>query len=85
MKFGFRIPSLTKRFAARTSLKRVIRHNLGFKAPKGFGWFTAPKKALYNKVYNKTSRGCMVSMVFMLSMPIALAYGVLLFVFRMCN
>jgi hypothetical protein len=33
MKFGFRIPSLTKRIAARTSVKRVIRHNLGFKAP----------------------------------------------------
>jgi len=45
MKFGFRIPSLTKRIAARTSLKLVIRHNLGFKAPKGFGWFTNPKKS----------------------------------------
>jgi len=66
-------------------MKRVIRHNFGFKAPKGIGWITDPKKALYNKVYNKTSRGCMVSMVFMLSMPIALAYGVLLFVYRVCN
>jgi hypothetical protein len=82
MKFGFRIPSLTKRSAARTSLKRVIRHNLGIKAPRGIGWITDPKKALYNKVYNKTSRGCMVSIVFMLSMPIAMAYGVLLFVFN---
>ena len=85
MKFGFRIPSLTKRIAARTSVKRVIRHNLGFKAPRGMGWITDPKKALYNKVYNKTSRGCMVSMVFMLSMPIALANGVLLLVFRLFN
>ena len=76
MKFGFRIPSLTKRIAARTSVKRVIRHNLGFKAPRGMGWITDPKKALYNKVYNKTSRGCMVSLVFLLSMPLALAYGV---------
>ena len=65
MKFGFRIPSLTKRIAARTSLKRVIRHNLGFKAPKGFGWFTNPKKAAYNKVYNKTSRGCLVNLLFL--------------------
>jgi len=40
MKFGFRIPSLTKRIAARTSIKRIIRHNLGFKAPKGFGILT---------------------------------------------
>ena len=67
MKFGFRIPSLTKRIAARTSLKRVIRHNLGFKAPKGFGWFTNPKKAAYNKVYNKTSRGCLVNLLIMVS------------------
>jgi hypothetical protein len=45
MKFSFRIPSLIKHIAARTSLKRVVRHNLGFKAPKGFGWFTDPKKS----------------------------------------
>ena len=76
MKFGFRIPSLTKRIAARTSVKRVIRHNLGLKAPRGMGWITDPKKALYNKVYNKTSRGCLVSVVFLLSMPIALAFVV---------
>jgi hypothetical protein len=76
MKFGFRIPSLTKRISARTSVKRVIRHNLGFKAPRGMGWITDPKKALYNKVYNKTSRGCLVSVVFLLSMPLALAYVV---------
>lgn len=30
MKFGLRIPSFSKRIAVRTSLKRVIRHNLGF-------------------------------------------------------
>ena len=59
MKFGFRIPSIKKRIAARTSVKRVIRHNLGFKVPRGMGWFTNPKKALYNRVYNQTSRGCM--------------------------
>lgn len=76
MKFGFRIPSITKRIAARTSVKRVIRHNLGFKAPRGMGWITDPKKALYNKVYNKTSRGCLVSLVILMSMPLALAYGV---------
>jgi hypothetical protein len=76
MKFGFRIPSLTKRIAARTSVKRVIRHNLGIKAPRGMGWLTDPKKALYNKVYNKTSRGCLVSLVILMSMPLALAYGV---------
>ena len=79
MKFGFRIPSLTKRIAARTSVKRVIRHNLGFKAPRGMGWITDPKKALYNKLYNKTSRGCLVNVVFLLSMPMVLAYAAWVF------
>ncbi|MCX6211850.1 MAG: hypothetical protein NT104_04715 [Bacteroidetes bacterium] len=55
MKFGIRTPSLTKSIAARTSIKRVVRHNLGLKAPRGFGWFTNPKKALYNRVYNRTT------------------------------
>jgi hypothetical protein len=64
MKFGFRIPSITKRIAASTSIKRVVRHNLGLKAPRGLGWVTDPKKALYNRVYSRTTRGCMVSLLF---------------------
>lgn len=60
MKFGIRTPSLTKRIAARTSLKRHVRHSLGLKAPRGWGWLTNPKKAAYNRVYNRTSVGCMV-------------------------
>jgi hypothetical protein len=72
MKFGFRIPSISKRLAARTSIKRVIRHNLGFKAPRGMGWITDPKKAMYNKVYNKTSRGCLFSLLFLFSIPVAM-------------
>lgn len=55
MKFGIRTPSLRKRVAARTSWKRVVRHNLGFKAPRGFGWFTNPKRAAYNRIYNRTT------------------------------
>ena len=61
MKFGIRMPSLTKRTAARTSWKRYVRNNLGVKAPRGWGWLTNPKKAAYNRVYNRTSfglRGC---------------------------
>ncbi len=64
MKIGFRIPSITKRIAARTSIKRVVRHNLGLKAPRGLGWVTNPKKALYNRVYSRTTRGCIVSLLF---------------------
>ncbi len=79
MKFGFRIPSISKRIAARTSWKRVVRHNLGFKAPKGFGWFTDPKKAAYNRVYNKTSRGCLVNLLLIVS------FGVLTFSIPSCD
>lgn len=52
------MPSVKKRFAARTSVKRIVRHKLGIKAPKGMGWVTNPKKAAYNRVYNRTSVGC---------------------------
>ena len=57
MKFGFRVPSINKRIAARTSVKRYIRHSLGFKAPRGWGWLTNPKKAAYNRVYSRTTFG----------------------------
>ena len=60
MKFGFRRPSLNKRIAARTSLKRVLAHNLGLKAPRGWGWLTDPEKAAYNRVYSRTTKGCSV-------------------------
>ncbi len=57
MKFGFRIPSIRKRIAARTSVKRFVRQSLGLKAPRGWGWITNPKKALYNRIYNRTTFG----------------------------
>ncbi|MCF8293964.1 MAG: hypothetical protein K9I70_09150 [Chitinophagaceae bacterium] len=80
MKIGFRIPNLNKRIAARTSLKRIIRHNLGFKAPRGMGWITNPKRAMYNKVYNKTSRGCMLGLLLLISTPLIMAY----LVYKIC-
>lgn len=55
MKFGMRTPSLRKRIAARTSPSRFVRHSLGFKAPRGYGWITNPKRAAYNRVYNRTT------------------------------
>lgn len=60
MKFGIRTPSLRKRLAARTSLKRVIRHSLGLKAPRGWGWLTNPRRAAYNRLYNRTTAGCVI-------------------------
>jgi hypothetical protein len=65
MKFGIRIPSIKKRIAARTSVKRYIRHSLGLKAPRGWGWLTNPKKAAYNRIYNRTTvgGGCMITLI----------------------
>ena len=66
MKFGYKKPSLNKRIAARTSLKRYLRHSLGFKAPKGMGWLTNPKRAAYNRVYYRTTKGCMAALIIIL-------------------
>jgi hypothetical protein len=57
MKIGLRRPSLRKRIAARTSVKHYIRHSLKVKAPRGWGWVTHPKKAVYNRIYNRTTFG----------------------------
>lgn len=55
MKFGFHKLSLKKMISARTSIKRQVVHREGFKMPRGYGVFRNPRKAVYNKVYNKTS------------------------------
>lgn len=58
MKFGIRTPSLKKSLKARTTgkVKRKVKKALlpGY-GKKGMGWIKNPKKAAYNKVYNKTS------------------------------
>jgi hypothetical protein len=63
VRIGFRVPSLRKRIAARTSLKRYARHSLGLKAPRGWGWITNPRKAAYNRIYSRTTRGCLVLVI----------------------
>ena len=75
MRIGFRIPSLAKRIAARTSVKRYIRHNLGVKAPKGLGWITDPKRALYNRIYSRTTRGCMLYLIILLGIIVVTIVG----------
>jgi hypothetical protein len=64
VRFGFRVPSLKKRLSARTSIKRTVRQRLGLKAPRGWDWLTNPKRAAYNRVYSRTTRGCLVVLVF---------------------
>ena len=55
MKYGFRRPSLRGRFAARTSIKRGVAHSLGIKMPRGLGAVRNPRKALYNRIYYRTT------------------------------
>lgn len=58
MKFGMRTPSLKRSISARTNgqLKRSVKRAIipGY-GKKGMGWIKNPKKALYNKVYHKTT------------------------------
>ena len=58
MKFGMRTPSLKRSISARTTgqLKRRVKRAIipGY-WKKGMGWIKNPKKALYNKVYHKTT------------------------------
>ncbi len=46
---------MRSRIAARTSWKRAVRHRLGVKAPRGWGWVTNPKRAAYNRVYKRVT------------------------------
>ena len=67
MKYVLRKPSVKKSFKARTTgkakraVKKAIIPGYGKKAiipgygKKGMGWIKNPKKAAYNKVYNKTT------------------------------
>ncbi|MFB9777104.1 hypothetical protein [Brevibacterium otitidis] len=58
MKFGIRTPNLKSRVRARTTgrLKRKVKGSINpFYGRKGTGWVRNPKRAAYNKVYNKTS------------------------------
>jgi hypothetical protein len=75
VRFGFRVPSLRKRIAARTSLKRAVRQRLGLKVPRGWGWITNPRKAAYNRVYKRTTRACLVVVGFWGGLGLAAAMG----------
>ena len=60
MKIRMRKPSLTRSLKARTTSKwkRQTKKALipGY-GQKGIGWLKNPKKALYNKIYHKTTFG----------------------------
>ena len=58
MKFGLRTPSLKRSLKARTTgrIKRSVKKALiPGHGQKGAGWIKNPKKAVYNKIYKKTT------------------------------
>lgn len=58
MKFGVRTPSVKKSLKARTTgkVKRSVKKSVNpTYGQKGMGYVNNPKKAVYNKVYNKTT------------------------------
>lgn len=64
MKIGYRKPNMNKRLKARTTgkakraVKKAVVPTYG---KKGTGIYKNPKKAVYNKVYNKTTKsGCLI-------------------------
>lgn len=60
MKFGMRKPSFKRSLKAATTgkAKRAVKKAVipGY-GQRGAGWIKDPKKAAYNKVYNKTTFG----------------------------
>ena len=60
MKVGIRKPNIKKSVKARTTgkIKRSVKKSVNpLYGKKGVGYVTDPKKAVYNKVYNKTTVG----------------------------
>ena len=60
MKFGIRKPSIRKSISARTTgkLKRQVKKAVNpLYGKKGMGYVNDPQKAIYNKVYKKTTIG----------------------------
>lgn len=58
MKFGIRRPNLKNSIRARTTgrIKRAAKRSVNpLYGKKGMGFINNPKKAIYNKVYKKTS------------------------------
>ncbi len=58
MKIGLRTPSLKKMVKSRTTgrVKRAMKKSINpIYSKKGIGFVTQPKKAVYNKIYKKTS------------------------------
>ena len=59
MKYRMRTPNVNKRISARTTGKVTRTMNKAVNplyGKKGMGFINGPSKAIYNKVYNKTTK-----------------------------
>lgn len=59
MKVGYRKPSVSKKLKSKTTarVKRATKSSFDpLYGKKGMGYINDPKKAVYNKVYNKTTK-----------------------------
>lgn len=59
MKYGYRTPSIKKSISSRTTgkINRSVKSGINpLYGKKGMGYINNPKKAVYNKVYNKTTK-----------------------------
>lgn len=56
------------------------QQNMGFKAPRGWGWVTNLKKAFYNRVYNRTTSGCMVVLMLLLGILGSVIFVIIIFI-----
>lgn len=58
MKYGYRTPSVKKSISSRTTgkINRAVKSATNpIYGKKGIGYINNPKKAVYNKIYNKTT------------------------------
>lgn len=59
MKYGYRTPNIKKSISARTTgkINRSIKKTTNpLYGKKGMGYINNPEKAIYNKIYNKTTK-----------------------------
>lgn len=73
MKVGFRTPSVKKRVAARTSVKRAIRNKI--RMPRGTAIITSPKRASYNWLYHRFTRSCSFSVFLFVVLFVGILVG----------
>ena len=62
MKIGIRKPNIKNSIKARTTgrIKRTAKRTINpLYGKKGIGFVNNPKKAVYNKIYNKTTISCL--------------------------